>query len=243
MRHIVKTWKPYFADVKVGRKPFEFRINDRDYKEGDIIVHREFDAEKQEETGEQCYCDIGYVLKGGQFGIPEGYVIFAQFTMDQQSFLKDYNHLSKNILPGYESKLSWRRGDGLTERVSHVLSQLSDTTEKSILQAKAFVEDCKTQFKALEIVLEGVSAEGYNHGQKRVIANHVISMLRDMVDKVDNIDWEYTNGMNDRYSFFRSNSPEHNLLRKYKEMQQENNSLKLQLKRTDVSPDPEGIPF
>ena len=40
--HILKIWPLYFEAVRAGRKTFEFRVNDRDFEEGDAVVLREY---------------------------------------------------------------------------------------------------------------------------------------------------------------------------------------------------------
>jgi len=39
-KHFLKTWAEYFEAVKSGNKTFEVRVNDRDFKVGDILVLR-----------------------------------------------------------------------------------------------------------------------------------------------------------------------------------------------------------
>lgn len=42
--HRLKTWPLYFEMVRAGRKPFEYRRNDRDFKAGDRLVLQETDT-------------------------------------------------------------------------------------------------------------------------------------------------------------------------------------------------------
>lgn len=41
--HELKTQDRFFKQKLEGKKPFEFRLNDRDYKVGDLIKHREIE--------------------------------------------------------------------------------------------------------------------------------------------------------------------------------------------------------
>lgn len=75
--HKLKTWPVHFRDVKEGIKDFEVRKDDRDYQIGDYLWLYEYDPELQEYSGSSYGCRIKYMLKGGQFGIQEGYVVLG----------------------------------------------------------------------------------------------------------------------------------------------------------------------
>jgi len=77
MIHELKTWKEFFVMVFCGSKNFELRKNDRDFKLCDELLLKEWDNEKQEYTGRILHRRIDYILKGGQFGLEEGYVIMG----------------------------------------------------------------------------------------------------------------------------------------------------------------------
>jgi hypothetical protein len=62
--HDLKTWPQYFQAVREGRKTFELRKWDRDYKEGDRLILREFDPLIDEFTGEAVRAIITYILTG-----------------------------------------------------------------------------------------------------------------------------------------------------------------------------------
>lgn len=134
----------------------------------------------------------------------------------------------KEVLSRYEEKLSYKYGYALPDRLNHVLNQFESLARTSILKSKDFIDDVKTQFKALELVVEGISSDSYNHTQKRVIANHVINLLRGMVQRINEIDFDYSDGIYDRYDYFRSQSPERTLYTKYKELKYELEQLKKQ---------------
>lgn len=44
--HLLKTLNPYFQDIYDGLKTFEFRINDRDFSEDDILILVEYGDEE-----------------------------------------------------------------------------------------------------------------------------------------------------------------------------------------------------
>lgn len=238
-RHSLKAWMPYFQDILDGKKTFEFRKNDCNYSVGDEVILREYDSEKDEFTDRQIFGKITYLIAGSSFGIPEGYCVFGFHTTRQEDFIRDYELISNKVLPRYEEKISHRVAGNLIDRIDHVLSEYNSVATNSIWKAKQFIEDVKTQFKALELVVEGITGHG-NHTEKRVIANHVIVMLRSMVDRIDRIDWEYSTGIFERYNFFRSQSPERNLMEKYQDIKRELESLKSARKSEDKG---EELPF
>lgn len=200
----------------------------------------EHDDERKEETDRRIFCTITYAIDSQEFGLPPGFAIFGFHTTKQQDFIRDFDRIVNKILPQYEEKLSHRRAGDLIDRIDHVLSEHQSISTNSIWKAKQFIEDVKTQFKALELVVEGIAGHG-NHTEKRVIANHVVKMLRDNVDRIDKIDWEYSTGIFERYNFFRSQSPERSLMEKYRDMKYELDRLKGQLK--DQNNGGEELPF
>ena len=62
MKHVLKCWPEYFQEVKSGRKLFEIRKWDRPYKVGDTLLLREYDRNKQEETGNEIEVEVVYLL-------------------------------------------------------------------------------------------------------------------------------------------------------------------------------------
>jgi hypothetical protein len=74
--HHLKTWTPFFRDVKSGIKNFEVRVNDRDYKVGDNLILDEFDPDKETKTGDWIAKRIGYILDDPRF-VKEGFVILG----------------------------------------------------------------------------------------------------------------------------------------------------------------------
>lgn len=121
------------------------------------------------------------------------------------------------LLEQYEKDISYKKSGDIADRMDHVLSEYQSNARNSLYTVKNFAEDVKTQFKALEIITEGLTDEGLNHTQKRVIANHMIHMFRKMVDRIDNADFSFHSGIFDRFNFFRSNSPERRLFEERKE--------------------------
>jgi hypothetical protein len=86
-QHILKTWLEEFKDIKSGRKPFDFRKNDRDFQLGDTVISAEYNQHSKKFTGEKHEARITYLIKGGKFGIPEGYCIMALKEINKKKVL------------------------------------------------------------------------------------------------------------------------------------------------------------
>lgn len=72
--HEVKLSSNYFDDVLSGKKPFELRKNDRDYREGDYLILNEIDNDKL--TGRKVKVQIIYLLQGYD-GLLDDYCILG----------------------------------------------------------------------------------------------------------------------------------------------------------------------
>lgn len=86
-QHELKTWPEFFQAILEGRKPFEYRLNDRGYQVGDVLVLREFVppvhddagvAEGGYYTGRDLWKIVTYVLDD-RLGptMREGFVVMA----------------------------------------------------------------------------------------------------------------------------------------------------------------------
>ena len=76
MIHELKILPIYFEEVKDGRKSFEVRKNDRNFKVGDMLALNEYDADKKEYTGNSCLVYVDYILKDEEY-CKNGFVIMA----------------------------------------------------------------------------------------------------------------------------------------------------------------------
>jgi len=73
--HVLKIWPSYYHDVQSGRKPWEIRYNDRDFRIGDTITFHEWAPASKHFTGSPTFSrQIVYILHGPAFGLREGYV-------------------------------------------------------------------------------------------------------------------------------------------------------------------------
>ena len=65
--HKLKTWPVYFDDIFKGRKNFDIRKNDRDFKVGDDLLLEEWNPDIQKYTGRHCHREITYILNDNPF--------------------------------------------------------------------------------------------------------------------------------------------------------------------------------
>jgi len=97
--HVLKCWTQYFQAVKAGMKPFEIRLNDRDYRTGDTLVLKEFIPMGEQIgggqfTGDEIIRNISYMTDWEQkrgyvvIGIPdlrEGFTVFEQACIESHN--------------------------------------------------------------------------------------------------------------------------------------------------------------
>lgn len=99
--HELKTIEPYFSMVLKEEKTFEVRKNDRNFKEGDYIILRHYDAEKKIYSGWFVACQVTYVLYNCP-GLDSDYVAMGIELLahgadyDRSFYLRD---LKKSLLP------------------------------------------------------------------------------------------------------------------------------------------------
>jgi murein L,D-transpeptidase YafK len=75
--HELKTNVEFFTAIYSGNKQFEIRKDDRDFEVGDELVLKEYSRENLQYTGRFLHRKVDYVLRGGQFGLEDGYVIMS----------------------------------------------------------------------------------------------------------------------------------------------------------------------
>ena len=75
--HFLKTVQPYFSDVRSRSKSFELRKDDRGFAVGDVLILQEYDPVSGAYTNEQEERVVGYIFRGGLFGLSEGYCILG----------------------------------------------------------------------------------------------------------------------------------------------------------------------
>lgn len=85
MEHILKTDSDVFEAVKSGKKTYEIRYNDRNFKVGDILILREtlYAGSEMKEgkplkyTGRQYEGVVIHVLIGPLYGLEKGWAILS----------------------------------------------------------------------------------------------------------------------------------------------------------------------
>lgn len=80
--HELKCWPgpDLFQAVASGRKPFEVRKDDRDYRVGDWLWLREWNPVTGLYGTEEVVCEVTYILRGEmaeKFGIQPGYCVLG----------------------------------------------------------------------------------------------------------------------------------------------------------------------
>lgn len=76
MIHDLKILPEYFEAIISGKKTFEVRKRDRDYKIGDLLVLNEIDVQTIHHTGNKCLVSVEYILDNDAF-CKEGYIIMG----------------------------------------------------------------------------------------------------------------------------------------------------------------------
>lgn len=70
MVHALKEHPEHFENVISGKKLFEIRKNDRDFKTGDLLALNEYDPETQKYTGRSCLVFVDYILSDEKYCLP-----------------------------------------------------------------------------------------------------------------------------------------------------------------------------
>lgn len=83
--HELKILPRWFEDVQAGRKNFEIRRNDRDFKEGDYLLLKEWNKGKY--TGREITKKIQYIYQGdGTYGISKDFCILGLYSNDKTQY-------------------------------------------------------------------------------------------------------------------------------------------------------------
>lgn len=61
--HDLKTWPDYYVHLLDGTKTFEYRRDDRNFREGDTLLLREWDPTFERYTGREMTRRVTYILR------------------------------------------------------------------------------------------------------------------------------------------------------------------------------------
>jgi hypothetical protein len=78
----LKVWPHFFEQIRLGRKPWEIRRDDREvpFEEDQALLLEEWNPDTWKYSGRRMVLRVGLVLRGAafrQFGLAEGHCIFT----------------------------------------------------------------------------------------------------------------------------------------------------------------------
>ncbi len=112
--HTLKTWQQYLEPVMLGKKKFEIRQADRDYKVGDTLLLLGVNNFTNNATGCWCKCRVTYIFTGGE---NDPFRIIATNVSGDQKYSFDGAY-SFNVVVMSIEVLDWHfEADYVTEAV------------------------------------------------------------------------------------------------------------------------------
>lgn len=72
----LKSWPMYFSEIISDIRSAEVRVNDRNYRAGDLLLLREWNPDTGVYTGRECMRRVVHVLRG-VMGVMPGYVVLS----------------------------------------------------------------------------------------------------------------------------------------------------------------------
>lgn len=79
--HDLKCWPEFFEEIHIGNKNFEIRVNDRNYRVGDVLHLKEYNPQKNEYTGRELKRRVIYILDDVRFVIDGTIVMSLGFSL------------------------------------------------------------------------------------------------------------------------------------------------------------------
>ena len=79
--HDLKCWPGPFQATIDARKLHEFRRDDRGFKDGDLLLLREWEPNRADYTGRMLIVRVTYLSRGPEWDIPEGHVVMSVLTV------------------------------------------------------------------------------------------------------------------------------------------------------------------
>jgi len=87
--HELKILPEFFEAVDKGTKRFELRYNDRDFKQWDFLILKEWNPEEGKYTGREIKKRINYIL-AGYGGLEKGWVVLGIEDYIDAEFLRKH---------------------------------------------------------------------------------------------------------------------------------------------------------
>ena len=75
--HRLKAWPASFSAIYEGDKRAEFRKDDRGFDVDDQLILEEYDPATGNYSGRRMMRLVTHILRGPDFGVPEGYVVMS----------------------------------------------------------------------------------------------------------------------------------------------------------------------
>ena len=95
--HELKILPQYFDDVASGKKSFEIRKADRDFKVGDFLILKEWEGGMY--TGRAIIVKVDYIYQGdGSYGLSEEYCILGLYKSKPEMPLAELSLLQQEII-------------------------------------------------------------------------------------------------------------------------------------------------
>ncbi len=82
--HVLRTHPEPFAAVWAGTKTFEIRKDDRDFRDGDTLVLREFDPQTYKYSGREVQAEVTWRTHGPAWGLPIGMCVMAILVRERR---------------------------------------------------------------------------------------------------------------------------------------------------------------
>lgn len=139
---VLKIFPEFFEEVASGNKRAEIRLNDRDFKVGDIYKLSEWKGEKF--TGRTVEIRISHVLQGFE-GLKEGWCMFSFKTIDE---ISDEDMKTCAVSIDYEAE--YHRCIGTMANIHNEREE----AKSAILAMSSIINEQKTKIADLEKKIE-----------------------------------------------------------------------------------------
>ena len=93
MKHELKCLPDFFVPIMLGYKNFEYRKNDRGYKNGDLLILKEWNGEVY--SGREIYARVTYIL------YPEGIPMpptFCIMSISIERIVREYDFIYEEVV-------------------------------------------------------------------------------------------------------------------------------------------------